>query len=454
MTSIAYEINMDGLVGMTHCYGGMSMGNLASTSSEGQTSNPRQAALQGLTKMKFLSSLGIKQAVLPPHERPFAPILRTLGFEGTDAEVLLQAAKTAPWLLPQISSSASMWTANAATVSPRIDSSDTHVHFTPANLATFFHRSIESETTSKMLKAIFPNPVFFKHHTPLPSSEIFSDEGSANHIRFCKNYQSPGVQLFVYGNIKKPTNASLLLPKKFPARQSLEASESIERLHRLFPGHAVFAQQNPIAIDAGVFHNDLISTGNQNFFLIHENAFWDQWTVLNLLKQKVEKICDAEMLIIEVKNSEIPLEDAVKSFIFNSQIVTLPDGSMDIIAPAYCRQFDSVMNYLKLLTDDNTNPIQRVHFVDLTQSMQNGGGPACLRLRVVLNDTEIAEMNPAVLFTNRLFDRLVEHVNAFYPTQLTLKDLADPKLHQRNCESLDQLTKILNLGKIYPFQSQ
>lgn len=448
MTSISYEINFDGLVGMTHFYGGMSLGNLASVSHEGLISNPRQAALQGLLKMKFLSSLGIKQAVFPPHERPYIPALRASGFNGTPQEVISQVAKTNPELLFQSCSSAGMWTANAATVSPSIDSSDTHVHFTPANLATFFHRSIETEMTAKVLKAIFPNPIFFQHHPPLPSNQVLFDEGAANQIRFCRNYQSRGVELFVYGK----STYSPFLPKKFPARQSLEASEAIEKMHRLFPGHAVFAQQHPKAIDAGAFHNDIVSTGNQNLFLVHEFAFWDQERTLSLLKQKVEEICDTDLLIIEVKEKELPLEDAVGSFIFNSQIVTLADGSMELLAPSQCRQFESVQKFLKKLTDDNVNPIARVHYIDLSQSMQNGGGPACLRLRVVLTENELEEMNSSVLLTERLYERLVEHVNHYYPTELSLQDLGNPELYQKNCESLDKLTKILNLGKVYSFQ--
>lgn len=451
MTSLAYEINIDGLVGMTHFYGGMSPGNLASTSHEGQISNPREAALQGLLKMKFLSSLGIKQAVFPPHERPYLPLLREKGFTGTDAAIIQEAARTNPYLFTQSCSSAGMWTANAATVSPKIDSSDSHVHFTPANLATFLHRGIEAETTGRMLKAIFPNPIFFKHHSPLPLSDIFFDEGAANHIRFCKNYQSPGVQLFVFGKVSK--SLELFPPTlQFPARQSYEASQEIQQMHRLFPGHALFAQQHPKAIDAGAFHNDIVSTGNQNLFLIHEFAFWDQERTLQRLKKKVEDICDTDLLVIEIKDSEIPLKDAVESFIFNSQIVTLLDGSMDFIAPFQCKHYESVQKFLKKLIEDNTNPIARIHYVDLSQSMQNGGGPACLRLRVVLNETEFREMNPSVLLTDRLYERLVDHVNQYYPEELSLKDLADYKLYEKNCESLNELTKILNLGRIYPFQ--
>ena len=448
---MAYEVNFDGLVGMTHCFGGLSPGNLASMQHEGQVSNPQAAALQGLNKMKLLASLGVKQAVLPPHERPYLPGLRAMGFAGTQEHILEEAKRYVPWLLPALGSSATMWTANAATVSPSSDSSDAHLHFTPANLATYYHRAIEAATTGRILKAIFRNPIFFAHHPPLLPGEHFWDEGAANHMRFCRNYQSPGVQLFVFGRITQPIKYTAK-PSKFPARQTQEASQAIARLHKLYPDRTLFAHQHPDAIDAGVFHNDVISVSNQNVLLIHEKAFWEQRKTLELLQKKVVEICDKELILIEISEKQIPLSMAVESYLFNSQIVTLPDGSMALIAPTKCQAFDAIGRFLKQLTDSNANPIQSLHFVDLTESMQNGGGPACLRLRVVLNDRELSEINPAILFTDRLYDRLSEHILKYYPTQLNLKDLADPKLYMRNCEALDNLTNILELGDIYDFQ--
>lgn len=454
MTTIAYEINFDGLVGMTHHYAGLALGNLPSMEHAGQESNPRQAALQGLNKMKLLASMGIRQGILPPHERPHIPSLKRLGFVGNVETIFERVQSEADWLIPYVSSSASMWTANSATVSPSVDSSDEHVHFTPANLASYFHRSIEAETNSRIFKAIFPNPVFFDHHTPLLAGNLFFDEGAANHTRFCKTYQGPGVQLFTYGQMLKPPeeNEVVSKPKKFPARQSLEASEAIARLHQLYPGHFLFAQQNPDVVDSGVFHNDVISVGNQNVFLVHERSFVGQPSLYTNLKKMVSEICDTEMIILEVKESQISLKEAVSSYFFNSQLLTLPDNTMTLIAPLGCQKSESITRFLKDVTDSKQNPIGSVHYVDLTQSLENGGGPACLRLRVVLKEVEIAEMNQGVLFTDRLYTRLVEHINKYYPTRLTDKDLTDPAFYERNCESLNEITNILNLGKIYPFQ--
>src|SRR3954469_13600147 len=129
----AYEVNFDGLVGPTHNYAGLSYGNVASMKHKLSVSNPRQAALEGLEKMKFLASLGVKQAVLPPHERPHLQTLRRLGFSGSDADVLRTAQQRDPTLLAMVSSASTMWTANAATISPSADSEDHRAHFTPAN---------------------------------------------------------------------------------------------------------------------------------------------------------------------------------------------------------------------------------------------------------------------------------------------------------------------------------
>ena len=227
----AVEANFDGLVGPTHNYAGLSWGNVASKSSVRSVSSPKEAALQGLAKMKQLADRGYVQGVLPPHERPHIPTLRALGFEGTDARVLEQAAKASPSILAAVSSASSMWTANAATVSPSADTADHRVHFTPANLSAKFHRSIEHRVTGRSLKAVFADESYFAHHPALPSVSHFGDEGAANHTRLCAGYGEPGVELFVYGQIA--FNEQAPAPGKYPARQTLEASQAIARLHGL-----------------------------------------------------------------------------------------------------------------------------------------------------------------------------------------------------------------------------
>jgi succinylarginine dihydrolase len=446
----AEEINFDGIVGPTHNYSGLSYGNIASINNAETVSNPKKAALEGLAKMHTLMSLGIKQAVLPPQERPFIPILHSLGYEGSESKILTSAAEDNFFLLMQCSSAASMWAANAVTMSPSCDSEDKKIHFTPANLITQFHRSFEAPVTGHIIHRIFDNPNLFIHHYPLPPHPIYADEGAANHTRFCKNYGDPGIQLFVYG--RGGTNASAPQPKIYPARQTLEASLAIARLHRLSPERVIFAQQNPEAIDAGVFHNDVIAVGNQNVFFYHEKTFVNSEQVLDEIRRKVETHCQTEMHLIRVSEDQVSLVEAVKTYLFNSQIVTKNDGSMVLIAAQECQESPSVKMFLDELISNKDQPINQIIFQNVRESMQNGGGPACLRFRAVLNAQEQKALLPFVLLTNSLYQNLVEWVNKHYRDRLVPQDLADPKLLHESWRALDELTWLLQLGSIYPFQ--
>lgn len=396
MSFSAHEVNFDGLPGPTHNYSGLSYGNEASTGSQDEVSNPQKAVLQSLAKCKFLKDLGLKQGFLPPHERPHIPTLKKMGFQGTRKAILDDARRKAPWIFKYIMSSAPMWAANSATVSPSIDSITKHVHFTPANLVSKFHRSIEAETTSRVLKKIFPNPVFFEHHDPLLDHPLFGDEGAANHIRFGRAYHTPGVHLFTYGvDVESPNESK---PSKYPARQTLQASQAINEQHKIFPKQSVIAKQSYFAIDKGVFHNDVISMGNLNLFITHEYAFEFQDQTIKELQEKVRAYCDTELQVITAKNQDLPIADAIKSYIFNSQIVSLPDGSMTLIAPSDCLEVPTALEFLKDLSARSDNPINDIHYIDLKQSMKNGGGPACLRLQVILNENELKETLQSVLF--------------------------------------------------------
>lgn len=445
MATHAVEANFDGLVGPTHNYAGLSWGNVASKSNVNAVSNPKEAALQGLTKMKKLADRGYVQGVLPPHERPHIPTLRALGFAGSDRQVLEQAAQADPAILAAVSSASAMWTANAATVSPSADTADHRVHFTPANLSAKFHRSIEHKVTGRALKAIFTDESYFAHHPALPSVSHFGDEGAANHTRLCAGYGDPGVELFVYG--QAAFNESAPAPVKYPARQTLEASRAIARLHGLDDRHAVFAQQNPAAIDAGVFHNDVIAVGNGSCLFYHELAFLDEGGVLSDIRAR---LAGTELQPVRVSAAEVPIEDAVASYLFNSQLLNTPDGML-LAVPGECREVASVSRYLDSLLQQN-GPITAVEVFDVKQSMRNGGGPACLRLRVVLSDEERRAINQGVILTDALYERLTAWVNAHYRDELSQQDLADPMLLDEVRKALDELTGILGLGSIYDFQ--
>lgn len=440
----AIEANFDGLVGPSHNYAGLSFGNVASQSNLGSESSPRAAALQGLAKMKAMHDLGMLQGVLPPQQRPDLAALRRLGFAGSDATVLAEAARTEPRLLGAVSSASSMWVANAATVSPSADTADGRVHFTPANLVNKFHRSIEAPTTARALQAIFPPGEHFAHHAPLPAVDDFGDEGAANHTRLCADYGQPGVELFVYG---KDVGAPEQGPRHYPARHTLQASQAVARLHTLRPQACVFLQQNPAAIDQGVFHNDVIAVGNRNVLFFHEQAFVDDPRVaLNAAWPTQEPLH-----FIEVPSAAVSVDAAVSSYLFNSQLVTLPQGGNALILPQECRDNPAVWAYLQSLLASDA-PVDQIQVFNLTESMRNGGGPACLRLRVVLTAAERAALNAAVLLDDVLYDRLKVWIERHYRERLDVQDLVDPQLHQECCTALDELSQTLNLGAIYPFQ--
>ncbi|OQP35023.1 N-succinylarginine dihydrolase [Pantoea latae] len=436
------EANFDGLVGLTHHYAGLSFGNEASTRHQHQPSNPRLAAKQGLLKMKALADRGFLQGVIPPHERPNLPLLRQLGFSGSDAQVLAQAAKRSPGLLSAVSSASAMWVANAATVSPSADSADGRLHFTVANLNNKFHRAMEAPQTARLLRAIFRDPQRFAVHDALPQSALFGDEGAANHNRLGTAYGERSLQLFVYGRDDNGGSA----PGRYPARQTLQASQAVARLHQLDERHTLFAQQNPQVIDQGVFHNDVIAVSNREVLFCHQQAFVDQPALLATLQQRVPGFT-----AIEVPASRVSVADAVSTYLFNSQLLTREDGAMLLVLPEESRQHGGVWDYLNEQLEQG-GPLRELLSFDLRESMHNGGGPACLRLRVVLTPQEQQALNPAVMMDDRLFATLNGWVDRHYRDRLTQADLADPQLLIEGRDALDELTRLLDLGSVYAFQ--
>jgi succinylarginine dihydrolase len=446
----AREFNFDGLVGPSHNYAGLSFGNVASASNANSIANPKQAALQGLAKMRALMSRGFAQAVVPPQARPNLELLKRAGFTGNDAQMIAQAYKEAPAILASAYSASSMWTANAATVSPSADTADGKVHFTIANLNSKLHRSHEHAQTERMMEMIFNDPRYFTVHAALPSTPAFGDEGAANHVRLCDSYGTAGVEMFIYGrsefNLRAPS------PKRFPARQTLEASQAVARLHGLLPGHALFIPQNPDAIDQGVFHNDVISVGNANVLFYHEQAFLDEKKTLTRLAHAMEQI-GAVLQPVRVAANEVPLVDAVSSYLFNSQLLAKPNGKMLLLVPQECEQNVSVSRYLHNLISEG-GPIDELLSFDLRQSMRNGGGPACLRLRVVLDADEARAMHQGVVMTETLYAKLVQWVERHYRDRFMPSDLADPALVIEIQTALDELAGILALPDLYAQSAQ
>jgi succinylarginine dihydrolase len=468
----AFEANFDGLVGPTHNYAGLAHGNVASQANKRKPANPREAALQGLEKMRRLASMGVAQAILPPLERPDFGWLRKVGFTGTDKAILAKAAQADPVLLAACYSASSMWTANAATVCPSADSADGKVHFTPANLTSQIHRSLEGPQTAALLERIFKGSAFV-HHDPLPAGRPFGDEGAANHIRLAPSYGAPGLQVFVYGHEALTSSPSVSrnarsgnpskVTRRFLPRQSLEASQAVARLHGLDPDRTIFLAQNPAAIDAGVFHNDVISVGDRNVLFCHETAFRDQSAALEEIRSKYAAMASASrrgsgrgsrsgkpdrgetLRILQVTSREVPLETAVTTYLFNSQILALPDGGTLLLAAEECHRDPRTRKYLEALPGRGQG-ITAVEFADLRQSMRNGGGPACLRLRVALTSREWDQVHPGVKFSETLYRKLRAWVESHYRDRLLPADLADPELPVEVRKATRGLYRILGLA--------
>ena len=443
----AREANFDGLVGPTHNYAGLSFGNVASQTNEKSIANPLAAARQGLRKMKRLADLGFLQGVLPPQERPSVRLLRELGFSGNDARVIERAAKDAPELLAAASSASAMWTANAATVSPSADTHDGRLHFTPANLTSKLHRAIEHEATRRTLAAIFADEKRFAVHEALPGTPALGDEGAANHTRFCSEYGARGVEFFVYGRSEYRRGPE---PVRYPARQTFEASRAVAQRHGLDEAATVYAQQSPDVIDAGVFHNDVIAVGNRETLFCHERAFVEQKAVYDRLRAQLAGL-GANFEVIEVPDARVSVSDAVSSYLFNSQLLARPEGGNVLVVPQECSENPRVAAYLADLAA-GSGPIGEVLVFDLRESMKNGGGPACLRLRVVLTDAEQQAVAPGVWMNDTLFGKLDAWIGKHYRDRLAPADLADPRLIDESRTALDELTQILGLGSLYDFQ--
>jgi succinylarginine dihydrolase len=412
------EINFDGIVGPTHNYAGLSLGNLASTRSAGRVSQPRAAALEGIAKMRANLALGLAQGIFLPHRRPNGDWLARLGTTIEQAEPVLAA---------NAMSASAMWAANAATVSPGPDTADGRCHLTAANLRTMPHRSHEWPGTLAQLQLAFGDGAHFAVHEPVPPA--FGDEGAANHMRLASSCDGPGLEIFVYG----------VAGGAFPARQHLQASKAIARLHRLDPERTIFAEQSEEAIAAGAFHNDVVAVANERVLFAHEKAFADKATLLDRCERLVPSF-----EYVEVAESDVPLGEAIKSYLFNAQLVSPPGGEMVLVAPGECGETPTVWSWLERNVSGN-GPIRGVEIVDVRQSMANGGGPACLRLRVVADP---ATIDPRFLVDPAMLDTIGEVIERHWPEEIHSDALQDPALI-RDCEAArSAMLEVLNLTEL------
>jgi succinylarginine dihydrolase len=415
------EINFDGIVGPSHNYAGLSLGNLASARNAGAVSFPRAAALQGLDKMRANVRLGLIQGIFLPQWRPDTDWLARLGTDIGAAEPHVRAAAM---------SASSMWAANAATVSPASDTADGRTHLTVANLVTMPHRSHEWPQTLAQLRVAFSDARAFAVHDPVPAP--FGDEGAANHMRLTERHDLPGVEIFVYGRSGGA----------FPARQHVEASKAVARLHGLDPARTLFVAQSDEAIAAGAFHNDVVAVANERVLFTHEQAFADKDRFYADLRTALPAV-----EIVEVPASAVSLADAIASYLFNAQLVTLPDGVMALVLPSEAQGVPAVWNWLEEMVAGN-GPIRRLVPVDVRQSMANGGGPACLRLRVVADP---ADIDPRFLVDEARIDGIARVVADYWPERIAPDDLGDTRLIAKIEQSWLTLVDHLSLsGDLLP----
>lgn len=428
------ELQLEGLPGPTHNYAGLSFGNVASATHGGSVSNPRAAALQALSKMRFLHEKGIEVAVMPPHPRPMIDVLHRLGYSGNVQEILAKADAESPELLGAVWSASSMWSANAATVTPSCDAADNKTHFTPANLFSTLHRSFEPRVTTRYLRQIFADSQYFIVHDPLPVTTRLADEGAANHMRLTDSTGANGHHVFVYGAAPE----SVHFPKRFPARQQLAASQSVARLHELSDTKATFIQQSPEAIDAGVFHHDVIGMSHANLMIIHQHACISQDAFVQQMRER-------GIVVREISATELSLEQAVKSYIFNAQLVSLPAGGIAILFPQECAE-DKAVHALCQQLKHELEMVSEIHFLDLRESMKNGGGPACLRLRVPLNAAELAAMHQGVRFDTRLYQQLERLIESSYRDRVSPADLRDAAFAEEALATHAKVLDVLSLS--------
>ena len=434
------EINFDGLIGPTHNYAGLSQGNLASQKHLNQTSNPKAAALQGLNKMRLIMDQGIPQGFFLPHERPHLMTLRAIGFGGTDEEVINQVAKKNPALLKNVYSASSMWSANAATFSPSIDSNDQKIHITPANLNSMFHRSIEHEFTKTQLELMFDGVA--KVHEPIKNISGYGDEGAANHLRVSAKHLMPGFQIFVYGSSAFEVHQGII------ARQAEEISQAVSIQHQLDPDRVLFLKQNEQAIHSGSFHNDIVSLANEEVFIFHQEAFADRVELERVLHQLKDHVKGFHP--IEILSKDISLDDLVSSYLLNSQLITVKNNEMMMLLPEEVQNHGNCMKWLEEIK--SSSPIKRLEFVDIHQSMMNGGGPACLRFKAVVNSDELDKINKKFLLSPEKLINLRALVSKHYRDRINPDDLLDIKLMEESYLFLDELTQLLGIGSIYSFQ--
>ena len=409
------EIQIDRIVGPTHHFGGLGVGNIASKTNAGEVSNPAAAALQGLDKMRMVAQLGVPQLILPPQTRPASGMLQSLGFRDPQWRTLLDDN---PELFSAAMSSSAMWNANAATVTPAIDNQSNQLTMTIANLNASLHRSIEPcNTELELAKALGCASQIMP---PLAMGSALRDEGAANHMRLGTGENTPGINVFVYGDGDSS-------PTQFWPRQSRAACEAIARRHQLSTENTFFLKQHPQAIDAGAFHNDVVAMSHHNLWVHHELAYWKAGETLQQIEERYRELNDVELNRIEIPDEDLSIADAVSTYLFNSQIVSPPDSRRPVVlCPSDVREHDGAKKIVRDLCQRGI--FREACYVALNQSMSGGGGPACLRLRIPVTTRTLNSVPKLNQWTEEIDQQLRNAIERHYPTEITLEKLTDPSI--------------------------
>jgi succinylarginine dihydrolase len=184
----------------------------------------------------------------------------------------------------------------------------------------------------------------------------------------------------------------------------------------------------------------------------HEHAFEDKAALYAEIREKARGLF--EPVFVEVPAAQVSLEDAVSSYLFNSQLVRLPgDLGLTLIAPSEVRENNKTAGYVAEKSARAGAVIGRVEYVEVRESMRNGGGPACLRLRVPMTSAEKHAAAAGFFLDDDLAEKLHAWITTHYREELGPADLGDPALVRETLTALDELTRILPLGgDFYPFQ--
>ena len=322
-------------------------------------------------------------------------------------------------------------------MTPSCDSNDGQTHITPANLVSQFHRSLELIYSKEILKSIFPSSLIHP-----PNLVSIPDEGAANVMRLSDSQFENGLYVYVYGKSifdhKSPTHV-------YQARQSKEAFDFIKTCHHLKDDDVVCLQQNPEVIDQGAFHNDVIAMSHQNILIFHEKAFRFSDDGIDEIKEKFKKKTNEELIILQIHDSDILVGEAVSSYLFNSQILSNSNGDYTLIAPIECQKHLQAKMVIEKIIMKKT-PITKVVYQDVSQSMNNGGGPACLRWRFTLNQTELNNINTSCLMTEELYNYLKDWIMHHYLDQYDFQALFEEKNIENNKRALAELYHKLNIS--------